>query len=136
MHPLRREEEPEFRGARAPLDAVRDRLDYLAGDLGINAILFMPWTAWPGSGFSWDYDPYQYFSVEFRYANAVAQPAEKLSWLKRLISACHERGYGKLIKLRRAHPALTSNNFYSGGWATWQSRFNSEDYGADAEQGW
>jgi 1,4-alpha-glucan branching enzyme len=82
----------EFRGARAPLDAVRDKLDYLAGRLGINAILFMPWTAWPGSGFNWGYTPYQYFSVEYRYANAVAQPAEKLSWLKQLISACHERG--------------------------------------------
>jgi glycosidase len=82
----------EFRGARAPLDAVRDKLDYLADRLGINAILFMPWTAWPGGGFNWGYTPYQYFSVEYRYANAIDQPAEKLSWLKRLISACHERG--------------------------------------------
>jgi glycosidase len=82
----------EFRGARAPLDAVRDKLDYLADHLGINAILFMPWTAWPGSGFNWGYNPYQYFSVEYRYANAIEHPAEKLSWLKRLISACHERG--------------------------------------------
>ena len=82
----------EYRGARAPLDAVRDKLDYLDRRLGINAILFMPWTAWPGDGFSWGYTPYHYFSVEYRYANAVTEPAEKLSWLKRLISACHERG--------------------------------------------
>lgn len=75
----------EFRGARAPLDAVRDKLDYLADGLGINAILFMPWTAWPGSGFNWGYNPYQYFSVEYRYANAINQPAEKLSWLKQLV---------------------------------------------------
>jgi pullulanase len=34
----------EFRGTRAPMAAVTDRLDYLR-DLGFNAILFMPWTA-------------------------------------------------------------------------------------------
>ncbi|HEX8184019.1 MAG TPA: alpha-amylase family glycosyl hydrolase, partial [Blastocatellia bacterium] len=82
----------EFREARAPIDAVRSKLDYLKNELGINAILFMPWTAWPGEGFNWGYTPYQYFSVEYRYANAVSQPAEKLSWLKQLISECHERG--------------------------------------------
>jgi pullulanase/glycogen debranching enzyme len=82
----------EFRRGRAPLDAVRDKLDYLAGGLGVNAILFMPWTAWPGEGYNWGYNPYQYFSVEYRYANAIDQPAEKLSWLKRLVTACHERG--------------------------------------------
>lgn len=82
----------EFRGWRAPLDAVCDKLDYLANDLGVNAILFMPWTAWPGEDFSWGYTPYQYFSVEHRYANALRAPAEKLSWLKKLISECHDRG--------------------------------------------
>jgi 1,4-alpha-glucan branching enzyme len=81
----------EYRGARAPLDAVCDRLDHLQ-DLGINAILFMPWTAWPGEGFNWGYTPYQYFSVEYRYANAIGQPSEKISWLKRMISNCHARG--------------------------------------------
>jgi 1,4-alpha-glucan branching enzyme len=82
----------EFRGARAPLDAVRSKLDHLEKALGVNAILFMPWTAWPGEGFNWGYTPYQYFSVEYRYANALNKPAEKLSWLKKLVSECHERG--------------------------------------------
>ena len=82
----------EFRGARAPIDAVRSKLDHLEKALGINAILFMPWTAWPGEGFNWGYTPYQYFSVEYRYANAINQPSEKLSWLKQLIGECHERG--------------------------------------------
>lgn len=81
-----------YRGQRAPLDAVRDRLDYLASTLGVNAVLFMPWTAWPGDGYSWGYTPHQYFSVEYRYANALGTPAEKISWLKRLVTACHERG--------------------------------------------
>jgi len=82
----------EFRGWRAPIDAVCDKLKYLREDLGANAILFMPWTAWPGDDFSWGYTPYQYFSVEYRYANALRAPAEKLSWLKNLISKCHELG--------------------------------------------
>ena len=33
----------EFRGTRAPIDAVKDRLDYLES-LGVNGIEFMPWT--------------------------------------------------------------------------------------------
>jgi 1,4-alpha-glucan branching enzyme len=82
----------EYRAARAPLDAVRDKLDYLQHDLGINAILFMPWTAWPGQRFNWGYTPYLYFSVEYRYANAIDAPVERLSWLKRLIGECHKRG--------------------------------------------
>src|SRR5689334_10696859 len=49
----------EFRGTRAPVDAVQDKLGYLQ-NLGINAIEFMPWTAWPGSDFSWGYDPVQF----------------------------------------------------------------------------
>ena len=81
----------EFQGTRAPLDAIRDKLDYLQ-TLGINAILFMPWTAWPGNGFNWGYTPFQYFSVEYRYTNTMLQPSEKISWLKRLITDCHERG--------------------------------------------
>ncbi|MFN6474433.1 MAG: alpha-amylase family glycosyl hydrolase [Nostoc sp. SerVER01] len=89
----------EFRGARAPLDAVCDKLDYLQKELGINAILFLPWTAWPSQTFSWGYIPYQYFSVEYRYANAlelddrkdVILAAEKLSWLNKLITECHQR---------------------------------------------
>ena len=80
----------EFRDARAPFDAVQDKLDYLV-DLGINGILFMPWTTWTQREFDWGYAPFQYFAVEYRYANNLEQPEEKLSWLARLVSACHER---------------------------------------------
>jgi pullulanase len=79
-----------YRAARAPLDAVVDRLGYLR-DLGFNAILFLPWTAWKGDQVDWGYAPFQYFSVEARLAHDLLSPAEKLSWLKRLISACHDR---------------------------------------------
>jgi pullulanase len=81
----------EDRGPRAPLAVVMDRLDYLQA-LGFNAILFMPWTAWKNRDFDWGYEPFQYFAVEYRYANDLEQPAEKISWLKQLISACHQRG--------------------------------------------
>ncbi len=81
----------EYRGSRAPLDAVVDRLDYLA-ELGFNAILFMPWTAWKNLDFDWGYEPFQYFSVEYRYANDLFQPTEKLSFPAHLVDECHARG--------------------------------------------
>lgn len=81
----------DFRAGRAPLDAVIDRLDHLE-DLGVGAVLFMPWTAWRNPLFDWGYEPFQYFSVCGRYADAAGRPEEKLSWLKRLVSACHDRG--------------------------------------------
>jgi 1,4-alpha-glucan branching enzyme len=81
----------EYRANRAPVDAVRDRLDYLQ-DLGVNAIEFMPWTAWAGLGFSWGYDPVQFFSVEYRYLNDAAAPADKLVKLGQLINDMHQRG--------------------------------------------
>lgn len=81
----------EYRKARAPLDAVRDRLDGLR-DLGVNAVEFMPWTAWKHLDFDWGYEPLQFFAVESRYANDLNHPQEKLSWLKVLISECHDHG--------------------------------------------
>lgn len=81
----------EFREARAPLDAVVDKLDYLVS-LGFNAILFMPWTAWKNHDFDWGYEPFQYFSVAYRYTTDLRQPAEKLSFLARLVDECHARG--------------------------------------------
>jgi 1,4-alpha-glucan branching enzyme len=80
----------EFRGSRAPVDAVRDKLDYLQ-DLGINAIEFMPWTAWPGGSFNWGYEPFQFFSVEYRYVHDDSVPSDKLYKLKTLINELHSR---------------------------------------------
>src|SRR6478752_5566150 len=81
----------EYRLGRAPLDAVIEKLDYLQA-MGVNGVLFMPWTAWRNRGFDWGYEPFQYFAVESRYTDAPGLPAEKLSWLKELVSACHDRG--------------------------------------------
>ena len=80
----------EFRGTRAPIDAIDDKLDYLQ-QLGINAIEFMPWTAWSGSEFSWGYNPFQFFSVECRYVNDPTTPCDKLFKLKSLINELHKR---------------------------------------------
>jgi pullulanase len=80
-----------YRNGRVPVEAVIDKLDYLAG-FGINAIEFMPWVAWPDYGYSWGYNPAYYFSVENNYITDPAQPLDKLVRLKRLINECHARG--------------------------------------------
>jgi hypothetical protein len=59
------------RSDEAPLEAIVRKLDDLV-TLGINAIEFMPWTAWtysqdPSIDFSWGYNPVQYFSVAHKY---------------------------------------------------------------------
>ncbi|MCP4582586.1 MAG: 1,4-alpha-glucan branching enzyme [candidate division Zixibacteria bacterium] len=81
----------EFRGNMAPFKAIREKLDYLQ-NLGVNAIEFMPWTAWIGSDFYWGYRTFQFFSVEHRYINDPLSPLDKLYWLKVLINELHNRG--------------------------------------------
>lgn len=80
----------------APLEAVVRRLDDLVR-LGVNAVEFMPWTAWtfadePGRDFSWGYNPVQYFSVAHKYTHNPSAETDKLVYLKRLVSECHDRG--------------------------------------------
>ncbi|MBF0554141.1 MAG: alpha amylase C-terminal domain-containing protein [Nitrospirae bacterium] len=100
----------EYRGGTAPIEAVTEKISYVA-DLGVNAVLFMPWTAWPGYGYSWGYTPYQYFSVEYRYTNAVGKPSEKLSLLKILISECHKKGIHVIMDGVYNHSADDVNKF-------------------------
>jgi 1,4-alpha-glucan branching enzyme len=116
----------EYRGARAPLDAVRSKLDHLEKSLGVNAILFMPWTAWPGEGFNWGYTPYQYFSVEYRYANAINQPAEKLSWLKQLIGECHGRGIHVIMDGVFNHVGVDGSAVHTSGFPYYWLYQNAE----------
>jgi pullulanase/glycogen debranching enzyme len=103
----------EYRVDRAPLDAVTDKLDELAG-MGVTAILFMPWTAWYDRDFDWGYGPFQYFAVEARYADAWGRPEEKLSWLKRLVSACHDRDIHVIMDgvFNHTGPAFPYPQFY------------------------
>jgi pullulanase len=79
-----------YRNGRAPVRAFLDKLDHLV-DLGVNAIEFMPWTAWPGRSFSWGYDVSLQFAPEFDYVNDPADPTAKLDGLRAMISACHQR---------------------------------------------
>jgi len=79
----------------APLQAVVRQLDELVR-LGINAIEFMPWTAWiypadPARDFSWGYNPVQYFSVAHKYTLNPGTDLDKLVYLKQLINECHAR---------------------------------------------
>jgi len=79
----------------APLETIVRRLDELV-KLGVNAIEFMPWTAWaypddPNTDFSWGYNPVQYFSVAHKYTLNPTVETEKIVYLKRLISECHDR---------------------------------------------
>jgi pullulanase len=80
----------DYRGTRAPVDAIRDRLDYLV-NLGVNAVEFMPWTAWRGGAFSWGYDPFLFFAVENRYIEDPANPLDRLFRLKMLVKELHQR---------------------------------------------
>ena len=70
---------------------LRDSTIEYFKSLGINAIEFMPWTAWTGGGFNWGYMPYLFFSVTNRYVHN-SDPLEKLSKLKKLIAKLHENG--------------------------------------------
>jgi len=85
-----------FRGNRPPLAAAVSKLDYLQ-DLGVNAIEFMPWTQWPGTGYSWGYEPQDFLAVAYPYTLNPANDAEKLFLLKRLISECHRRGLHAIL---------------------------------------
>jgi pullulanase len=75
----------------SPIDAVRARLDYLR-DLGVNAIQFMPLTAWSGDAFSWGYEPSQLFSIESGYVNTTDGPFQGLHGFRLLLSEMHARG--------------------------------------------
>jgi len=79
-----------FRKDMAPIDAIKKKVDYLV-DLGVNAIEFMPWTAWRGGEFSWGYDPFLFFAVENRYIEDPTNPLDRLYRLKILFMELHRR---------------------------------------------
>jgi 1,4-alpha-glucan branching enzyme len=99
----------QYRGLKAPVQAVQDRLDYLQ-QLGINAIEFLPWITWSNPGYSWGYNPVQDFAVEYRYVTDLDQPAEKLSLLKALITDCHQRGMHVILDGVYNHVGAASLN--------------------------
>ena len=79
----------------APLETIVRKLDDLVS-LGINAIEFMPWTAWiypddPNNDYSWGYNKSADFSVAHKYTLNPSTETDKLVYLKRLINECHKR---------------------------------------------
>lgn len=74
-------------------DAVRGKLDYLAG-LGINAIELMPVQEFEGNS-SWGYNPTFYFAPDKIYGTKNA--------LKQFIDACHQRGIAVILDMVLNH---------------------------------
>jgi len=111
----------EYRGARAPIDAIQDKLDLIQA-LHVNAIEFMPWIAWPDdASFSWGYDPAYFFSVESAYVTDPGNPLERLSRIADLITECHRRNLHVLldIVLQHARQGAFTNGFpYYWLWQT------------------
>lgn len=108
----------EFLGARSALDAISHKLDHLVS-LGINAILFLPWTAWANDLYSWGYTPYEYFSVEHRYTNDLTDTSQnhetrQLSRLRQLINESHKRGIHVIMDGVFNHVGPDTAPHYSG----------------------
>src|SRR5271157_184661 len=104
----------EYRAGRAPVDAVLDKLDYIAG-LGFNAIEFMPWIAWPDENpYSWGYDPTYYFSAESLYVHLAGDEMNRLLRINRLVNECHARGLHVVmdVVLQHAQQGTTTGGFH------------------------
>jgi pullulanase len=86
-----------LRRGTAPLDAITTAELRRIQGLGFNAIEFMPWTAWPTDGYSWGYNPYQYFSVSHVYTDDPSRPSDKLALLGDLVNRCHDLGLHVLM---------------------------------------
>lgn len=86
----------QYRGNRAPIEAVQDKLDYVLG-LGINAIEFMPLMGVPTrippcvDDFDWGYIPNWLFAVENRYVQDETSPLDRIFKLNTLINTLHAR---------------------------------------------
>jgi 1,4-alpha-glucan branching enzyme len=92
-----------YRGNRAPMDAVADKLDEIKA-LGVNAVEFMPWISWPDdAGFSWGYNPAYFFSVESHLIADPAAPLERLSRVAWLIDQCHQRDLMVILDIVLQH---------------------------------
>jgi pullulanase/glycogen debranching enzyme len=83
----------ELPGLDPPIEKVRAKTPELV-DLGVNAIEFLPWTAWADDNYGWGYTPGSFFSIEHRYTHNVLANEDTIqrSRLKRLISELHDAG--------------------------------------------
>lgn len=75
-------------------DRAISKLDYLANELGINAIEIMPSAEFPGSH-SWGYNSAHLFAIEREYGGPKA--------FRRFIKAAHERGIAVILDVVYNH---------------------------------
>lgn len=81
---------------------IRYKLDYLK-DLGINAILLMPITEFPGDQ-SWGYNTAFWFAVEAAYGSVYE--------FQHFVDQCHQRGIAVLVDLCYNHAGPNDINHY------------------------
>ncbi len=117
-------------GETTPFDSIIAKLDSIAS-LGINAIEFMPWTAWADDyDFSWGYNPAFFFSVESDYVNDPANQVERLSRLANLVTECHKRGIHVLQDIVLQHASQGSKTSGFPYYWLWQDPTESPFVGA------
>lgn len=90
-------------------DRAIEKLDYLANDLGINAIEIMPSAEFPGAR-SWGYNPAHQFAIERDYGGPKA--------FRRFIKAAHERGIAVILDVVYNHFGPTDIDLWQfDGWS-------------------
>ena len=90
-------------------DRAIEKLDYLANDLGVNAIEVMPSTEFPGAR-SWGYNPAHMFAIERDYGGPKA--------FRRFIKAAHERGIAVILDVVYNHLGPTDIDLWQfDGWS-------------------
>ena len=91
--------------SQGTFDGVISRLDYLA-DLGITAVELMPVAQFPGER-NWGYDGTYLFAPQNSYGGTDG--------LKRLVSACHQRGLAVILDVVYNHLGPEGNYLHSFG---------------------
>ena len=105
----------ELPGLDPPIEKVRAKIPALVG-LGVNAIEFLPWTAWADDNYGWGYTPGSFFSIEHRYTHNVLANEDTIqrSRLMRLISELHDEGVHVIMDgvFNHAGGGFAYPNFY------------------------
>lgn len=82
-------------------------LNYIA-DLGVTHIQFLPIYDFgsvdeKNPGFNWGYDPKNYFAVEGSYSTDPYNPTARITELKEMIMACHNKGLSVVMDVVLNH---------------------------------
>lgn len=114
-----------YRGPRAPLEALVERLDYITA-LGVDAIELMPCGARPDDeDFSWGYDPVQFFAIENTYVEDLATPLDRRARLQRLVEAAHARQLSMLLDVVLQHAKCPSSDLGFAYYYLWENTDDS-----------